>query len=64
MAEKPGQEFLLEWFQVGNSVKVSAIDPETGTEISIVGDPAAGEEALKQAAVNKLLYVLRKQREG
>ncbi len=64
MAEKSGREILLEWYQVGNSVKVTAVDPETLIEVSIVGDPAAGQEALKQAAINKLEYVLRKRRGG
>ncbi len=64
MAEKSGKEVLLELYQVGNSVKVTAVDPETLIEVSIVGDPAAGQEALKQAAINKLEYVLRKRRGG
>lgn len=64
VAEKSGKEILLELYQVGNSVKVTAVDPETLIEVSIVGDPAAGQEALKQAAINKLEYVLRKRRES
>ena len=64
VAEKLGKEILLELYQVGNSVKVTAVDPETLIEVSIVGDPAAGQEALKQAAINKLEYVLRKRRKG
>jgi len=62
MAEKSGKDILLELYQVGNSVKVTAVDPETLIEGSIVGDPAAGEQALKQAAINKLEYVLHKRR--
>lgn len=64
VAEKSGKEILLELYQIGNSVKVTAVDPETLIEVSIVGDPAAGQEALKQAAINKLEYVLRKRRES
>ena len=64
VAEKLGKEILLELYQIGNSVKVTAVDPETLIEVSIVGDPAAGQEALKQAAINKLEYVLRKRRKG
>jgi hypothetical protein len=37
---------LIEFYPVGAYVKVSAVDPITLTEVSIVGDPAAGEEAL------------------
>lgn len=64
MAAKSGDEILIEMYQVGNSVKVSAVDPVTGVEVSIVGSPSAGEETLKRNAVNKLRYVLRKRAEG
>ena len=65
MAGHPGvmpgpREILLEFRFVGTSVKVSAVDPDTLTEVSIVGDPAAGEEALTRAAVRKLDFVLRR----
>jgi Domain of unknown function (DUF6898) len=59
----PGSnEILIEIQQIGNAVKVAAIDPETLIEVSIVGSPNAGEEALKRAAVRKLAYVLKKNR--
>lgn len=57
-----GREVLIEIMQVGNAVKVSAVDPGTGVEVSIVGSPSAGEEALKRNAVNKLNWVLRRRR--
>ena len=53
-------EVLIEIWQVGNAVKVSAVDVATGTEVSIVGSPSTDEETLKRNAVNKLNYVLRK----
>ncbi len=62
MPGQPKREVLIEIVQVGGSVKVSAIDPLTGTEVSIVGPPSAGEEALTRNAVNKLNYMLAKQR--
>ena len=49
---------IIEFYRVGAYVKVSAVDPATSTEVSIVGDPAAGEEALKRAAARKLQYVM------
>lgn len=59
----PGSnEILIEIQQIGNAVKVAAIDPETLIEVSIVGSPSAGEEALKRAAVRKLAFVLKKSR--
>jgi len=64
MAEKTGGEVLIEFIQMGASVKVSAVDPVTGTEVSIVGPPSVGEETLKRNAINKLNYVLAKRRVG
>lgn len=64
MAKKTGGEVLIEIIQMGASVKVSAVDPATGTEVSIVGPPSAGEETLKRNAVNKLNYVLARRRAG
>lgn len=49
---------LLEFQRVGNVVKVTAVDPASLVEASIVGDPAAGEQALATAAIRKLRYVL------
>lgn len=55
-------EFLIEYRVVGNSIKVSAVDPVTLTEVSIVGPLSAGKEELTRNAVNKLKYVLAKQK--
>ena len=52
------KEVIIEFHCVGAYVKVSAIDPETLTEVSIVGDPHAGEATLKRLAVRRLEYVL------
>ncbi|WP_081649651.1 DUF6898 family protein [Fodinicurvata sediminis] len=56
----PHREALIEFIRVGAYVKVSAVDPETLIEVSIVGQPSRGEAALKELAVKKLEYVLRK----
>lgn len=70
MTKKPGprpiggddrREVLLEFHRVGNAVKVTAVDPVTLTEVSIVGAPDAGEETLKRTALRKLEYMLAKQ---
>jgi len=55
---------LIEFYPVGAYVKVSAVDPVTLTEVSIVGDPAAGEEALTRSATRKLEYVLVRRGKG
>ena len=62
MGGRGGKEVLLEFHRIGNAVKVTAMDPETLFEVSIVGPPGAGEEQLARTAIRKLEYVLRKQR--
>ncbi len=54
------REVIFEFHQVGKALKVSAIDPATMTEVSIVGDPGRSEEALRQTVLKKLEYVLAK----
>jgi len=54
--------FLIEFIRIGNSVKVSAIDPKTGAEVSTIGPANASEAQLAKAAVAKLRYVMAKQK--
>lgn len=54
------REVLFEMRQVGNYVRVSAIDPRTNIEITMVGDPSVGDAILKQTAMLKLRYVIAK----
>lgn len=61
MTEDEG--YLIEFIQVGNAVKVSAVDPQSGLEVSIVGSPAMSQSALADAAVRKLRYRLRQKPE-
>ncbi len=51
-------DVIIEFYQVGAYVKVSAVDTATYTEVSIVGDPTRSEDALKRAAIRKLEYIL------
>jgi hypothetical protein len=65
MALRPGGretdgEVLLEFRQVGNAVRVTAMDLVTATEVTIVGAPSAGRDILTRNAVRKLYYVLAK----
>ncbi len=53
-------QVIFEFIRIGSSVKVTAIDPVTGVEASIVGTPSAGEVTLKNLAMKKLIYVLNK----
>ncbi len=56
------RRFIVEFLRIGRFVKVSAIDPTSLVEVSIVGDPAAGEAMLERTAIRKLLYVLKRRR--
>jgi uncharacterized protein DUF6898 len=56
--------YIIEFTQVGGSVKVTAVDPRTMTEVSIVGSPQHSQEFLTRQAVKKLEYVLSKQEKG
>ena len=58
-------EVLFEFVVRGNFVKVMAVDPITGTEVSIVGDSRASKSTLEKVATKKLIMVLtRKRREN
>jgi hypothetical protein len=54
---------IFEFIKIGSYVKVSAVDTRTGTEVSIVGDPMRGEQALRRTALRKLQMVMKKQSE-
>jgi len=53
-------EVLFEFRQVGSYLKVSAIDPVTNTEVSIVATPGMDRGALKEMALRKLAFVIEK----
>ena len=52
------REVIFEFLRIGAAVKVTAVDAATGTEVSIIGDPNAGQEALRRVARQKLDYVM------
>ncbi len=55
-----GREVILEFHPVGMYVKVSAMDTQSLTEISIQGPASAPESTLKRNALKRLEYVLKK----
>lgn len=63
MPKGPGDEIYFEFAMQANVLKTTAIDPKTGTEVSVIG-PASpvAREALKLAALRKLQFVLKKKR--
>ena len=60
MSDGAESGYLLEFTVIGNSVKVTALDPVTQLEVSIVGDPRIGQHQLGRIAVRKLRYRLQK----
>lgn len=55
-----GREVLLEFHQVGDYVRVAAIDPVSNVEVTMVGASGTSEQDLTRLAVRKLEYVMRK----
>jgi hypothetical protein len=57
----PDEEgYIIEFHRVGNAVKVTAMDPVTLTEVSMVGAVGVGDTELTRLVVRKLEYVLAK----
>ena len=55
-------EVLFEFVVQGKFVKVMAVDPVSGTEVSIVGDSRASQSTLERVATKKLIMVLKRKR--
>ena len=55
-------DVIIEFRRIGASVKVSAMEPTTLTEVSIVGPTTASDEELTRIVLRKLEYVLAKKR--
>jgi len=51
------REIYVEFIALGNTVKATAIDPDTGQEASIVGPASAPRSILAENARKKLEYV-------
>jgi hypothetical protein len=53
-------EVLFEYMRSGTSIKVTAIEPETGVEAIIIVPVGLSEQQMQAKAMQKLLYVLKK----
>ena len=60
----PGREVLFEVVRIGIHAKVTAIDPITGIEATVLGPARASESELKTLAVRKLALALTKAGKG
>ena len=56
------KEVLFEMKQVGQYIRITAIDPLSGTEVISIGDPSVDPDMLRNMAIRKLKYVIAKNR--
>ncbi len=52
-----GRGIIFEFVRLGNSVKVTAIDPVSLIEVSLVGPASGDQAALRRAALRKLEFM-------
>jgi hypothetical protein len=55
-----GREIFVEFVILGNSLKATAIDPDSGLEASVIGPANAPRNAMADAARRKLEYMAKK----
>ncbi len=53
-SSETGGEVLLEFIRVGTQMRVSAIDPKTGTEVVIIAPVNAPRSQMQKVAIAKL----------
>lgn len=54
------RDVIFEFIQLGNCIKVVAIDTMTGLEVTIMGPKTASQTYLERTALAKLRYALNK----
>ncbi len=59
--EQKNRGVIFEFTQLGNCIKVVAVDTITGLEVTIMGPKTASQAYLERTALAKLRYVLNKQ---
>lgn len=52
--------YIVEYVVIGNSVKVTAFDPITLREVSVIGAANMQRKQLGKLAVRKLIYMIKK----
>lgn len=58
--KKRHEGYIIEYIELGGSMKVTAFDPKTLREVSIVVPPSATRSEMAKLAIKKLLYVQKK----
>lgn len=54
--------YYIEFMKVDNMVKVTAIDPDTGTEASVICPASTAKNDMTNLAIRKLHYIQKKNR--
>lgn len=52
--------YIVEYVVIGNSVKVTAFDPLTLREVSVIGARTTTKKQLAKLAIKKLIYMNKK----
>lgn len=55
-----GREIIFQYYQVGNYVRVTAMDVQTLTEVTITCPRGLREDVMQTNAMRRLEYVLKK----
>jgi len=61
---KNKEGYIVEYVTMGGSMKVSAFDPITLTEASIIAPPGASRREAGELAIRKLHYMLEKNKDS
>ena len=61
MTDPDRREVYFEFVAIGNVVKVTAIDSQTGTEVSAMGPASSSKADLQQLALQKLKARLKRE---
>lgn len=56
------REVLIECVQIGTSIRVTAMDVETGTEVVFQAPVTASQATIKRIASDKMRFVLSKEK--
>ena len=64
MAEDKNRDVYFEFTVIGQTVKVTAIDSATGTEVATMGPASASRADLQQLALAKLKARLAREQSG
>ncbi|MEQ8370060.1 MAG: hypothetical protein RIE31_01675 [Alphaproteobacteria bacterium] len=63
LASVPLEEIIFEYQAIGQTVRVSATDPASLTEVTVIAPRTAGEATWRRIAEQKLRWVLARRRD-